>query len=155
MVDVRRCFYGARVAGPAFRKDTPMDSSSNRANTSMTSTLGGSVTPSMSFSFVTASTSTRTVSGSFTTEEEAAVKVFTEPNFQGDHQVLEAGRYDVTDLTIPNDSVSSIHIPEGWRVTLFVDAGFSGEQLVIDASTEALSGDVDGTTSSIIVEELS
>ncbi|MEO5727343.1 MAG: hypothetical protein ABI134_31500 [Byssovorax sp.] len=98
-------------------------------------------------------TGSATTSSSETGSVPPAV-VFTEPGLMGQSQVLSVGRYDMSDLTIPDDSISSLAVRKGVRVTLYEHAGFSGTSTVLTANTEALGGDVDGTVSSIVVEEI-
>lgn len=85
---------------------------------------------------------------------EADAIVYTEAGLKGQSQTLSVGRYDMYDLTVPNDSISSVAVRQGVRVTLYEHAGFSGRKAVITADTRAFGGDFDGTTSSIVVEKL-
>ncbi|KOU50577.1 hypothetical protein [Streptomyces sp. WM6378] len=78
--------------------------------------------------------------------------VYTEPLFEGNSQILAPGRYDSSDLTIPDDSISSVIVPTGLRVTLFEHAGFTGEETVIQSDTDALGAIIDGTASAVVVE---
>ncbi|MFK0050216.1 hypothetical protein ACIQU4_40160 [Streptomyces sp. NPDC090741] len=78
--------------------------------------------------------------------------VFTSPDFSGQFQNLTVGRYDIGDLTIPNDSVSAVVVFPGMRVTLYEHAGFEGTATVLEADTESLADDIDSTASSIVVE---
>ena len=80
--------------------------------------------------------------------------VFTQAGLQGQSQILSVGRYDTSDLTVPNDSISSVAVRKGVRVTLYEHSGFTGNQAVITADTDALGGDIAGTTSSIVVENI-
>ena len=80
--------------------------------------------------------------------------VFTQAGLQGQSQSLSVGRYDTSDLTVPNDSIHSVAVRKGMRVTLYEHGGFSGNQAVITANTDALGGDIAGTTSSIVVENI-
>ncbi|WP_327303681.1 hypothetical protein OG730_08705 [Streptomyces sp. NBC_01298] len=82
---------------------------------------------------------------------DAAV-AFTEPGCRGDSQRFQPGRYNLANLTISNDSIRSVTVPKGWRVTLFEHADFSGAQAIIEADTGNLGGEIDGRTSSLIVE---
>ena len=83
-----------------------------------------------------------------------SVEAFTEPGFKGDHQSFPVGRHDLADFTIPNDSISSVTVPPGLRVTLFEHEGFTGASTIVKGDTKGLCADVDGTTSSLIVEEI-
>jgi hypothetical protein len=52
-----------------------------------------------------------------------------------------------------NDSLSSVKVPTGWRVTLFKDADFEGSATVLTSSTSSLSSlNFDNATSSLVVE---
>jgi len=62
------------------------------------------------------------------------IVIFADRNFQGDGQILTEGRYNDTDLSIGNDNVSSIKIPQGYTVRLFEDGGFDGS--FIDLKSE-------------------
>lgn len=79
------------------------------------------------------------------------VEVFEHNDFQGRKQSLPPGRYDLRQLTIGNDVISSVKVPPGWRVTLFQHAGFAGQTKVLTASASSLPGFNDNT-SSIVVE---
>ncbi|WP_141747204.1 hypothetical protein [Streptomyces agglomeratus] len=82
------------------------------------------------------------------------VAVFTEPDLGGDYQFFtEPGRYDIDALTIPDDSIRSLLVPVGYKVTLFEHAGFSGERVVVHAATEVLAGGIEGKVSSLIITE--
>ncbi|MFI9832864.1 hypothetical protein ACIHIX_34860 [Streptomyces sp. NPDC051913] len=82
------------------------------------------------------------------------VVVYAEPNMRGDYRRLAIGRYDTEALGALNDTISSMAVDQGFRVTLYEDAGFSGRSTVVTADTMALAADVDGTTSSLVVEEI-
>ncbi|MFJ3882431.1 hypothetical protein ACIPW5_33930 [Streptomyces sp. NPDC090077] len=86
--------------------------------------------------------------------ENAAAAVFTEAQFKGQRQTLPVGRYDIGDLTVPDDSISSVLVPEGLKVTLFEDAGFSGASTVIETDTEAFGANLENKVSSVIVEKI-
>lgn len=62
------------------------------------------------------------------------IVVFADRNFQGAGQVLAEGRYNDTDLTVENDDISSIKIPQGYTIRLFEDGGFDGS--FIDLKSE-------------------
>jgi M6 family metalloprotease-like protein len=79
--------------------------------------------------------------------------VYEHNDYQGRYQVLDAGRYDLGQLTIGNDVISSVQVPVGWRVTLYQHAGFVGATKVLTANTPALP-DFNDQTSSIVVEKL-
>ncbi len=67
-------------------------------------------------------------------------------------QKLGVGRYDMESLTtIGNDKLSSLMVPEGLKVTLYDDAGFTGESRVYYADKSLVLDD--NRTSSIVVED--
>lgn len=82
---------------------------------------------------------------------DPAVVIYEHNNYAGRGQVLDVGRYDIGQLTIGNDVISSVKVPPGWKVTLYEHAHFKGTARVITADTSALSGFND-KTSSIVVE---
>jgi dienelactone hydrolase len=56
---------------------------------------------------------------------------------------LTKGSYNLTGLScrgFTNDSLSSIKIPAGWKVTLYKDDGFSGTSKVLTANNSCLTG---------------
>ena len=79
------------------------------------------------------------------------VVVYEHNNYAGRSQVLDVGRYDVGQLSIGNDQISSGKVPPGWKVTLYQEAGFRGNTKVLTADTPALP-DFNDRTSSIVVE---
>jgi hypothetical protein len=68
--------------------------------------------------------------------------------------MLRAGRFDVGQLTIGNDSVSSIRVPEGWEATLYHEPGFTGSSLVVTADKGYIGNSMENRTSSIIVKSV-
>ncbi len=77
--------------------------------------------------------------------------VFEHNNYGGRSQVLTPGRYDISQLTIGNDCVSSVKVPHGWKVTLYEHAGFTGRTKILTQDTASLP-DFNDMTSSIVVE---
>src|SRR5207249_8174109 len=55
-------------------------------------------------------------------------------------------------LTIGNDQLSSLRVPEGWRVTLFSDARFSGMEKTFTSDTPWVGDDFNDITSAVLVE---
>ena len=47
-------------------------------------------------------------------------------NYEGQSVSLGPGKYDIGQMGIPNDRLSSIRIPSGLRVTIYENAGFRG-----------------------------
>ena len=80
------------------------------------------------------------------------ITLFEHANFQGRSQTLAAGRYDLPQLAIGNDRVSSVRVPPGWKVILCEHAGFQGRQRVLAADTMYIGDELNDRTSSVIVE---
>lgn len=80
------------------------------------------------------------------------VVIYEHANFQGRSQHLPVGRYDVGQLTIGNDVLSSVRVPAGFRVTLFSEARFSGKSIVLNADCPFVGKSFNDLVSSIIVE---
>jgi uncharacterized protein YkwD/glutaredoxin len=76
------------------------------------------------------------------------VTIFQHANYQGLSQILKAGKYDLKDISIGNDEVSSIKVPEGMYVLLFEDANFSGDFIEVHED-ESFIDDFNDLTSSI------
>ncbi|MDY6803612.1 MAG: DUF4347 domain-containing protein, partial [Cyanobacteriota bacterium] len=53
-------------------------------------------------------------------------------------QELEPGKYDVGDLEIGNDDLTSLKVPEGLKVTLYEDADFEGRSLELTEDSNNL-----------------
>ena len=79
--------------------------------------------------------------------------VYSDGYYGGADMALTPGRYDFDQVSagVGNDTVSSVRVPKGWRVTLFSDANFSGAKKVLTASTD-FTADFNDLTSSILVE---
>lgn len=83
---------------------------------------------------------------------DALAVVYEHANFGGRYQLLTPGRYDVGQLSIGNDAISSVMVPPGWRVTLYQHAGFQGATLTLITDTPAVSANWNDQASSILVE---
>lgn len=76
-----------------------------------------------------------------------------EGDYSGARKVLDPGKYKGVDIGI--SSVSSVKVPEGFRVTLFEKDNFAGRSLVLthDTGTDYLTkNNFDNITSSLVVE---
>jgi hypothetical protein len=82
---------------------------------------------------------------------ETYPSVYADSGYSGISQPLAAGRYDMGQLTVGNDVISSLRVPPGWKVTLYADAGFSGDTKVVTSDTPTLP-DFNDVTSSMVVE---
>ena len=81
------------------------------------------------------------------------VFIHADEDYEGWNQELGVGKFDVSDLAIGNDAISSVTVPDGYKVTLYQDSGFSGNYVVLIADTASL-GDFNDRTSSIVVEKM-
>ncbi|MFX1294958.1 MAG: beta/gamma crystallin-related protein [Promethearchaeota archaeon] len=81
------------------------------------------------------------------------VVIYKDAGYSGTSQELEIGEYDTGELTIGDNALSSLRIPEGLQVTLFEEPNFGGRKLVFSSDTPYVSDDFNDKTSSIKVEE--
>lgn len=77
--------------------------------------------------------------------------IYEHARYVGRSATLDVGRYDVARIALGNDTVSSVRVPPGWRVTLHRDAGFQGPTSALTADAATLPG-IDDAASSIVVE---
>ncbi len=61
-----------------------------------------------------------------------AVVLYSNSNFAGARQSLGLGSYNMSALSVGNDTISSIKVPQGWKVTLFEHANFQGRTKIFD-----------------------
>jgi hypothetical protein len=80
------------------------------------------------------------------------VTIFADGNFSGTSQSLGVGRHDVGALTIGNDKLSSLRVPQGLKVTLYEHGGFAGKSWVFTTDTPLVANN--DMTSSIVVEQV-
>ncbi|MCU7937657.1 MAG: hypothetical protein KZQ99_22880 [Candidatus Thiodiazotropha sp. (ex Dulcina madagascariensis)] len=84
---------------------------------------------------------------------ESGTVIFQHANYEGSSQGLSLGRYDLSSLSIGNDTLSSLKVPNGWKVTLYRDHHFTGYTKVFTANTPFVGGDFNDQTSSIVVDD--
>ncbi len=88
------------------------------------------------------------------------VVIYEHPNFKGKGQILEIdeylemSKYDVFAMSIGNNTLSSIQIPEGLKVTLYESFGFQGKKLELTSDSKYIGDAFNDKTSSIIIEKL-
>ena len=73
-------------------------------------------------------------------------------NYSGRQYTLEAGSFRTYQIKIDNDMLSSIQIPNGWKVTIFENDKFEGRSITYTSSVNCLDASWRNTASSIIVE---
>jgi len=81
-----------------------------------------------------------------------SITIYEHGDFGGRSQVLSEGRYDINELTIGDNALSSLRVPEGYRVTLYQHS-FEGPSVSYTGDTSWV-GDFNDETSSIVVERL-
>ncbi len=79
------------------------------------------------------------------------VTLFTGGGFTGSFQNLGPGSHDVGKLSIGDNAIRSIRVPEGWQVSLFQDSGFAGKKVDVTRDAAEL-GSISGQVSSLIVK---
>lgn len=79
--------------------------------------------------------------------------IYEHGNFQGRSQELIPGSYNMASLGIPNDSLSSLKVENGLKVTLY-EHEFSGRSKMFTGDAAWVGDDFNDITSSIKVEEL-
>ncbi|HPJ29788.1 MAG TPA: beta/gamma crystallin-related protein [Methanothrix sp.] len=79
------------------------------------------------------------------------VVIYEHANYQGRSQEIGIGKYNLNQLTIGNDVLSSLRVPRGLRVILFEHANFGGTSRTYTTDTPYVGNDFNDKTSSIIV----
>lgn len=79
------------------------------------------------------------------------VVVYSDRDFGGESQALLPGSYDMGQLTIGNDTLTSVRIPPGWAVTLYEHEHTRGRSKTFTADTAYVGDDFDDLTSSLEV----
>jgi len=82
------------------------------------------------------------------------VRLFRQVNYRGDKLGVSHDIANLSDTRLGNDTLSSIKVPEGWRVTLYRRANFRGRSVVLEGNAPDLHGSPvgDNSVSSIRVE---
>jgi len=79
--------------------------------------------------------------------------IYQHANYQGRKQVLSPGWYNMNELTIGNDALSSLQVTDGLEVTLYQQANFKGTAKVFTKNTPFVGADFNDKTSSIVVQQ--
>src|SRR5438270_8289181 len=80
------------------------------------------------------------------------VTIYSDSNYGGKSQQLSIGKYDVGDLTIGNDALSSLKVTSGLKVTLYQNEAYGGNAMICVQDTPNVGKSVNDTASSIVVE---
>jgi hypothetical protein len=67
------------------------------------------------------------------------VKFYSNANYSGAVSELGPGMYNINNMGIGNDTISSIKIPQGLRVTLYENPDFQGKTIVLTSDNPNLS----------------
>ncbi|QJW89092.1 hypothetical protein HNV11_06655 [Spirosoma taeanense] len=85
---------------------------------------------------------------------EPVATVYRDPNYTGISQKIGVGRYNIPDLVVGNDHISSIKVPQGLIVTLYKDAHYKGEFKVFTEDHPDLRVILNDMASSIVVKAI-
>lgn len=85
---------------------------------------------------------------------ELIASIFKDANYGGERRYLSVGDYDVARITLGNDQVSSLKVPEGLKVTLYEHEKFGGRSKSFTSDTPFVGDDFNDLTSSIKVEKV-
>ena len=95
---------------------------------------------------------------------------YTGCNFTGVVATLSAGKYNLNQIGLPNDSIQSVSVPKGFKVTLYEHGDFQGGNIVLDGTSAVVQSsycglgalskfntgtNVNKNTSSILIEQIS
>ena len=75
------------------------------------------------------------------------VSIFADSNYQGNSRSFTVGDYNLSELGIGGDMLSSLTVKQGWTVTLYADGNFTGATRTVSANTASLSDFNDQTSS--------
>ncbi len=83
---------------------------------------------------------------------DARATIYEHGNYEGREQTLGVGSYEMGELSIGNDTLSSVRVPDGLRVNLFEDAGFRGRSRSFTSDASWVGDDFNDVVSSVSVE---
>ena len=67
---------------------------------------------------------------------ERSVTIYRNDGYRGDVQYLDIGTYDASQLTIGDNTLTSLRVAPGWKVTLYSAPGFTGTSHVITSDVD-------------------
>lgn len=88
-------------------------------------------------------------------EEAAPLRVaaiYEHGDFGGREQFLSVGRYNLSDIEMGNDALSSLKVDDGYRIILFQHADFQGDTKMFEEDASYVGDDFNDEASSLIVE---
>lgn len=80
--------------------------------------------------------------------------LYKDGNYSGKIQEVGPGSYNLSDLVVGNDTISSVKVGAGMRVTLFADSNFKGKKKMFVKDTDWVGDDFNDKTSSVLVEKV-
>ncbi|MET8756198.1 hypothetical protein ABZW32_39840 [Streptomyces sp. NPDC004667] len=93
-----------------------------------------------------------------TTREVAPVTegptVYVDAHYKGASARLAAGTYGIIDPQVGEDTISSVRVPAGWKVTLYDHQNLKGDTLQLTADTPYVGDTFNDRASSLKVERL-
>lgn len=84
------------------------------------------------------------------------VTMYTDSDYNGTAVSFDVGEYNMADMIeagISNDSISSIKVPLGYKLTVFEDIDFAGDSKVYSADSSYVGNDWNDQITSFIIEE--
>lgn len=88
-----------------------------------------------------------------TAQSQDKVVIYQHAYYEGTSQELGVGKYNVADLRIGDNQLSSVRVPKNLRVILYEDANFKGNSMTLTEDSEYVD-DFNDLASSIVVENL-
>ncbi|WP_428267364.1 Cys-every-fifth RiPP peptide CefA [Haliangium sp.] len=83
---------------------------------------------------------------------EKVISIYMDANYGGASQTLGVGRYRMGDITLPNDNISSLRVPQGMMVTMYEHDNFTGRRRVYFEDTPWVGNDFNDLFSSIVIK---
>ena len=83
---------------------------------------------------------------------EECATIFQHAEYRGAFQNLAPGKYNMKDLSFGHDTLSSVRVPSGWKVTLYMHHNFQGPTKVLTQDVKYVGNTFNDQTSSIAVE---
>jgi len=80
-----------------------------------------------------------------------SVVLYTDRDFAGGYQTLQVGTYD---RVAADNSISSLRVPRGFKVTLYEDANFDGKAWTFTADAAYVGDAINDKASSVVVTQL-
>ncbi len=85
--------------------------------------------------------------------EAQTVKAYENCNYGGKYWNYVVGQYRTPQMFIGNDAMSSIEIPNGFRVTLYRDDDFRGQSITLTSSEPCFPREWNDAVSSMVIEK--